>query len=272
MECVGDPLSNKMNPTLVPEPKAHGYLLVFDVETTGLPPKKTKSSDWTGWPYITQLTAVLYHSETGRVQAHLNHYISLPKDVVVPPIVAQLTGITTELCQTKGHPISSVICSFYELFCRADYVVAHNLAFDKSMLRCEIERNADILPPFCQSLFMDESPKQLCTMLQYQYYCGIRAVSAKGWNYTKLPRLSEVYDRLFQGRGQVAADYQLHNSVVDTLLCLRCLLLLECRQEISEDVFVSLINTFSQPAERPLYSVSFRTRKHTAEQSRMILC
>jgi hypothetical protein len=33
-----------------------------------------------------------------------------------------------------------------------------------------------------------------------------------------------------------------------------------------------LINTFSQPAERPLYSVSFRTRKHTAEQSRMILC
>jgi len=277
------PPSFVQKPIIELPPKVSGYFVVFDLETTGLPPKTTSSPscktptegvEWADWPYITQLSAILYHSDTGRIQAYMNYYIQLPEGIIVPPNVVELTGITTELCNKKGVPLTSVICSFYELYCRADYIVAHNLAFDKSILRCEVERNAGQLPVYCRSLFKDGPghPKHLCTMLKYQYYCGIPAVSNKGWNYTKMPRLSEVYNRLFQGRGLSAEEYQLHNSIIDTLLCLRCLIFFECGQEIPEPVFASLITTLSEPMERPLYSVSFRTRKHLVGQSRMILC
>ena len=39
-------------------------VLVFDTETTGLIPKKTSVFDTTKWPYVVQLSYILYDTES----------------------------------------------------------------------------------------------------------------------------------------------------------------------------------------------------------------
>jgi len=240
-------------------------LLVFDVETTGLPPSRHSPTgdDVCKWPHITQLSALLYDTEAELVLAHLNYYVRIPVDVHIPDRVVEITGITDALCQEKGLPIRDVLLSFYEMYTRATHVVAHNYAFDSSMMQAELLRHGPLLPPYCRHMFSQTGvlPVPCCTMLLYQYYCGIlHTKSLYRGGFIKYPKLAEIYDRVFQGN-KVAADYGLHNSMVDTLLCFRFYLCLERRQHIDEAVFQYMLDAMCRPMVREQFSVSSRTRR-----------
>ena len=59
----------------------------------------------------------------------------------------------------------------------------------------------------------------------------------------KFPRLNELYSKLFEG----ALPTDLHNSIVDVLVCLRCFLKVRGVTEMSELEFQTLIEKYSRP-------------------------
>jgi len=234
-----------MDASTKPErPYTMNKILFLDVETTGLPPGKTKElpneDTLPLWPYITQLSAVFYDANRKRILSQINCYVQLPDDVTIPPIVTQITHIDDELCRTRGLPIVQVLQMLYEQYRECDRIVAHNYAFDSRMILAELLRHEDSLPAPCRTMFREEVPRpHQCTMEDNRLLCKIWAVNAKnGSRFVKQPRLSELYERIF---GRSAEVYGLHNSIVDTLVCMRCFLYTEYGTMIPEPTFVDMM-------------------------------
>ena len=105
-------------------------ILVFDCETTGLLPKKKGDA----FPLITQLSFVLYDMEEKNMIQIYDEYVKLPPEVVLPPIVTEITGITRETLDKEGLEIRAVLEAFYEAVLKADVIVAQNMEFDFTVL------------------------------------------------------------------------------------------------------------------------------------------
>ena len=55
--------------------------LIFDTETTGLPPKirdQDIKDNLEDWPYLMQLTFIIYDLDTMRVEIIFNKYVDIP--------------------------------------------------------------------------------------------------------------------------------------------------------------------------------------------------
>lgn len=205
------------------------YVLVFDTETTGLINKSLlplQYKDLAFHPYITQLSAVLYDVDNQKVKKVFNTYVKIPEHVEIPEIVVQLTGITREKCNS-GMEIGEALSTFYKLYLKCDAIVAHNMWFDSKMIRIECMRNE-----FYQmrNIFYENiSEKPIsCTMMEGMKYCGLN----------RFVRLSVLYELLFK---EDANQFELHNSLVDTMVCLRCYLKIFCEKEISNKEFAAMI-------------------------------
>ena len=59
----------------------------------------------------------------------------------------------------------------------------------------------------------------------------------------KFPRLNELYSTLFDS----ALPIDLHNSIVDVLVCLRCFLKVRSLPEMTDTEFQLLVETYSRP-------------------------
>jgi len=250
--------------THLPRKQLTGRILVFDVETTGLPPTRkpiTGGCDVSEWPHITQISALLYDTNTSAILRHMNYYIKLPTGVVIPEIVTEITGIDNALCNEFGCPVKDVLQTFYELYSQCSGIVAHNYDFDRSMLQVEMLRCQSTLPYYCSRMFFEEGDRvipSVCTMQDNVMKCKIWAVNPQNQSrYIKFPKLSEVYQIIF---GQNPAIYGLHNSMVDTLVCLRVFLFTEYDIIIPEQTFASILQQYAQPLLRYEHAVATRTR------------
>jgi len=221
-------------------PPSYNRILVFDTETTGLLPKRTyKTTDLSvAYPYITQLSFIIYDLKQRSILQVFDSYVKIPEGVEIPEIVTQKTGITAEKCATEGRNICDVLRAFYNAYLSADCVVAHNMAFDSEMIHLESVRNAAELlgecPDITKMLFLCDKPKE-CTIKLTTRFCNLTAVGFGGKPFAKMPKLEELYDKLF---GVIPEN--LHNSLVDTLVCLRCYLKYRWDLEIPD--FESLIS------------------------------
>ena len=210
------------------------YVLVFDVETTGLIPKQVRGSmqpiPITEYPYIIQFAFVLYDMIDGRIVQLFDSYVRIPDLVQIPEKVVELTHINKLMCQMRGRPIVDCLAAFTEAYKVAECVVAHNLEFDQEMVMIELERNRyDIISRYPQIMILfqpiNEKVRNLekyCTMKHGTNLFGI--VSGGGVNgrppRLKWPKLSELYGSLFNGE---VVD-GLHNAMVDVNACLKCYL------------------------------------------------
>jgi DNA polymerase III alpha subunit (gram-positive type) len=233
----------------------HSYrkVLVFDVETTGLIPKtnrETKLPPPTNeCPYIIQLSFVIYNMYDHVIENGYNAYINIPQDVVISPKITDLTDITREICN-NGVSIIEALTRFYQAYTDCDCLVAHNLDFDSRMIEIEIERNRNTLlleNPNILKMFENEFKKfgmeKFCTMMSSIHTCGILVtnVDKKGNTYTykKFPKLSETYEHLFS---QIPRN--LHNSMMDTLVCLRCYLKMRHGLDIHNSKFTFWVEKY----------------------------
>jgi DNA polymerase III epsilon subunit-like protein len=161
--------------------------------------------------------------------------VKIPENVVITESITNLTGINKEMC-AAGTPIEEVLTAFYIACNDADCIIAHNLDFDKEMMKIEYNRNIasviNIIPDYMMHpIFQD---KQLyCTMRNSIDLCNIIRETPKGKKYKKFPKLIELYQVLFSGKN---VD-NLHNSFVDTLVCLRCYLKLRHNIEVCDIMF-----------------------------------
>jgi DNA polymerase III epsilon subunit-like protein len=220
-------------------------IIVFDTETTGLIPKQNKTTkeppSIDQFPYITQLSFIVYDTVLETVRSSYNNYIKLPEGIEVPPIVTEITGITTEKCNEEGIEIKEALSVLYHAIILCDSVVGHNIEFDIKMVNAELKRNAEFLPPKFQDLFNPKRMLQLgintdCTMRMTTDACSIYVTNERNQKYKKFPKLVETYTHLFH-----EIPENLHNSLIDALVCLRCYLKFRFGIQINDHRFAELM-------------------------------
>lgn len=177
-------------------------VLVFDTETTGIPNKNT--NDLSKQPYITQISFVIYDMSIDEIVFEYSSYIKIGTDIEISNKVTELTGITNKKCQDNGLDINDVLDLFIKSYNSndIDMVVAHNIDFDIKMIEIECLRN--------NKEFVLPNKIHFCTMRNSVFI----SVDFR----KKFPKLSELYTFLF---GE-PAPMNLHNSKVDTLICMKC--------------------------------------------------
>jgi DNA polymerase-3 subunit alpha len=219
--------------------------LIFDVETTGLLPKKGHQVPIQDYPHITQMSFIVLNLLTKTVELQKNFYINIPNDVEITEKITELTGITKKMCTTLGVSIIYALNEFYQAYNTCDVIVAHNHEFDSEMMKLEIYRNREILQKAnetveCLNLFNTVydniyNIQHYCTMKSSVAVCDIM-IQKPGKNpYKKWPTLCELYKHLF---GETPTG--LHNSMVDTLVCMRCYLILSFQFYITDAYFEEL--------------------------------
>jgi DNA polymerase III epsilon subunit-like protein len=215
-------------------------VLCFDTETTGLPPKGAfPSKVGADYPYIVQLSFVVYDTETNSVVQEENHLVKVPVKVDGSQAAA-IHKITDHALKTKGVEFAYVYYLFQAAAARADLVVGHNLEFDLNMMRAQCARHNF---PFC----VDKDV--FCTMKSTIDLCAIRRQNSRG-AYNKYPSLLELYRFLFK-----EDPTELHNAIVDVYACLRCFVKVklgkDCPAEIVARISTARISTARQSASEP---------------------
>lgn len=157
--------------------------LFFDTETTGVPRNyKAPSSDTRNWPRLVQLAWILADEEGNRI--HDGNLIVKPEGFVIPTDATKIHGITTQKALAEGILLKDAISMFKADLDLANFVVGHNVDFDKKIVGAEMVR-----------LGMSDElgrKKSYCTMLSTTNFCKIPG--PYGYKY---PKLQELYKKLF---------------------------------------------------------------------------
>jgi DNA polymerase III epsilon subunit-like protein len=203
------------------------------------------------WPRITQLSYILYDTDNPSAAKIFNKYIDLPPDVIIAAgasavtkvfttpedvvaknitLVDESTGVPTLLTPTTPGifvlsemkraspesflPIEAAMAEFMADLKTCNFVVAHNIDFDKKMILAELVR-LKREPDFYGILAEDNF---ICTMMRSIQVCKIAKMNKFGRMEYKWPKLKEAYQTLF---GYEPTGDALHNAIIDVIVCLR---------------------------------------------------
>lgn len=211
-------------------------ILVFDTETTGLPPKNTSVTDSLAWPFVVQWSWLVYDTNEKRIVTTSDYIIKLTGNEKIPAESTAIHGITNDMMRTKGRLFKQVLTEFISDYEMCDYLVAHNLEFDKKMIQVECFRHH--LP--VSYAWGRRKVKEYCTMKRTRTYCGIKATNRRDEPYIRYPKLSELHDVLLDSH-QLKS---LHDSMVDVIVCFRCFVIYHFEYDpfSSSSVVYSLFN------------------------------
>jgi DNA polymerase III epsilon subunit-like protein len=218
-----------------PNFKEFRNILIFDTETTGftppgMNPKRPATVNLELVPYITQLSFMVYNTEIEHFTYCFNEYIDIPDDVIISERVTEITGIDRDVLNAKGIPMFYALSVFLQAVKKCDCIVAHNIMFDEKMIRYEMMRYG-----FCQKGVFDHT-YMCCTMKMGQPVCKIPSPRFEG--RLKPPKLCELHTFLFGGE----EVENLHNAIVDVLVCFRCFVKMAFDKHVSSAVFKQLID------------------------------
>jgi DNA polymerase III epsilon subunit-like protein len=185
-------------------------IMVFDTETSGLPKERNPSIyDTDKWPHVMQISYIIYDIVGGDVTETYDAYIKLNPWVIVDPVSEGIHGITRETMDKKGISIQEALIHMRDALGKVDLCVGHNVSFDKRFMIVEGIRN-NIRMNF---------PVDYCTMKNGKELCKIEITFSNGTKGFKYPKLMELYDHLFP---DIPAPQNLHNSLADTIVTLKC--------------------------------------------------
>jgi len=111
--------------------------VLFDTETTGL--IKPKANDVSAQPYITDLYMVKIERIGQKIEVLGAFETLLKVPVPLSPEITRITGLTDEDLADAPEFIE-IYSTLAEFMTGVDSLVAHNLAFDRSMLANELVR------------------------------------------------------------------------------------------------------------------------------------
>jgi DNA polymerase III epsilon subunit-like protein len=211
-------------------------VLVFDTETTGLPVDQHASlTDSAKWPYIIQLSYMVFDTETKEILEYSDSIIQLDASVHISPESIAIHQITAQRSQNEGIPIKQALANLADNMSEAHVIVGHNILFDKRMLMVEFFRNK-----MKNGLYRDGLPiPEYCTMKRTTELCKLPSVNKKTgeiYNNFKYPTLTELHNHLFcrKPRGT-------HNAIADVMICLRCFVMINYNYDIACDTEVKLV-------------------------------
>jgi len=198
-------------------------VIVFDTETTGLPKTKFLSNGLLNlWPYIVQLSYIIYDINEKELVKIRDSIIKIPYGIEIPQEVSKLHGITNDISYSQGIDIENIIEEFMEDLNNCDYIIGHNIEFDINMIKVELMRlniavNKKMNLYYKYLEFLSKCKNFYCTMQESIDLCAIKKVNKMGKEYFKFPKLIELHQKLFD-----SSPKGLHNSLNDILICLRC--------------------------------------------------
>jgi DNA polymerase III subunit epsilon len=205
-------------------------ILVFDCETTGLINYKTHE-----YPYIVQLAWITYSDDEYRENNHI-----IRPDIPIPIESSNIHKITQDIADKKGILIQDALILFLKDFRTATTIIAHNMSFDLTVLKKECERNHISMPTTFKTYY--------CTMKNSIDLCRIKMKSTRNPDetYFKYPKLIELFKHLFPEE-ELA---NLHNALVDNIVCLRCYYMMVHHRDLCEEDhfrtrFIHLTNEIS---------------------------
>ncbi|MFH0967750.1 MAG: 3'-5' exonuclease [Methanobacteriota archaeon] len=161
-------------------------VLIFDTESTGLPVEEKDPFHYPEyWPRLVQLAWILADDEEILEE---QSFIISPEGFTIPRSATEVHGITNEQAKEEGRPLLEVLALFSEALGKAEVIVGHNVAFNRSVVTSEYARtkqNAPILGlPYH------------CTMKSTTDLCKI-PLKVRGRGF-KQPSLSELHSYLFE--------------------------------------------------------------------------
>ncbi len=191
-------------------------VIFIDTETNGLPKNKyAPASMWQAYPAILQLSWILctVDGRNIRIENKRDIHVRLPEGDEWDKYAAGIHGISEEDC-CRGMAPKDALTALHGAMSSADCVVAHNLAFDKSVIRAAGSREGlDILWP--------SDITEFCTMYSTRDLLQLPSSPTAKYAY-KVPRLSELYEWLYGHTYDICGD-ALHSSRADTYCLMHCL-------------------------------------------------
>ena len=183
-------------------------ILIFDTESTGLPPKGCKwNENYQDFPYIVSIAWIIGEKQ--------EYHIIKPQGYLIPEEATNIHGISTEQAIRDGENFADVITKFIQDSLNAGMICAHNIHFDTSIVK------ANILRYMGQSWFdgyLCEDAlykgKRIDTMTSSMKWVDARAMNGR----LKFPNLSELYHRCFPHQ-----DFNAHNALEDCRAVKSCL-------------------------------------------------
>lgn len=201
-------------------------ILIFDTETTGLPTERNASILATQkWPYIVQLSYLIYDTKEHMVLDYVDRIIKLPTGIAIPKEAEAIHRISDVISKEKGVDIKQELIDFTRQTLNVDLIIAHNISFDKNIIMVECVRH-DIGYNFTKN---GKRIPEYCTMKNSINLCKIVKYYKNGSQYYKFPKLMELYQHIFN-----TVPNGLHNSMVDVLACLRCYCKMEMELDLEE--------------------------------------
>lgn len=169
-------------------------MIVFDTETTGL--VKPEAVPLADQPKIIEFAAVKLNDALEEV-GHVNFFVH-PRQPL-PPKIVEITGITDAMLQ-DARPFSAYYGTLCDFFLGERVMVAHNVDYDRSLLRFELMRLGALIN-------FPWPPRHLCTVELGRALMGI----------ANRPRLGELYAHCFQEPMPNA-----HRALDDTRNLVKC--------------------------------------------------
>lgn len=165
--------------------------LVFDTETTGLVDSK-KLPSHPSQPHLVQLCCLLY-DEYDELRSQCALIVKPPEGVLIPKEATDVHGITTEMANDLGVPLSVAVAVYTNMRAQVDIQVAHNIEFDVIVMNAALHR--------LQAKPRHPGPaKRFCTMRELATTVNLPPTPkmvAAGFKKNKPPNLSEAIMHCF---------------------------------------------------------------------------
>jgi DNA polymerase III epsilon subunit-like protein len=207
-------------------------VLLLDTETNGLPKNRyAPASQWDMWPAILQISWAIYRVEGRTMMPESKRDIG----VALHPSIAWDVGAAaiheiSEAEARRGTPAAVALGELAAALRTVDIVVAHNLSFDKPVIRAAAYAEADrdklgVLGYAELRAIWPASIGEFCTMQSLRDVVRIPSPSPEARNPYKVPRLGELYEWLYGHVYDISGGI-MHTARSDTHCLAHCLMML----------------------------------------------
>jgi DNA polymerase III epsilon subunit-like protein len=185
------------------------HVLFFDTETTGLPKNwKAPMADLDNWPRVIQLAWLVADLSGETLTSH--EILIKPNGWEIPKEDFWIThGFDTELSLRAGQPLEAALSVFVEDMQACEYMVSHNLDFDRNVLGAEMLRLGVKSPRKLTRICTKEASTEYCKLPFDGQRAWLSKQKGSGKQY-KWPKLQELhlflFGKDFEGAHQAGGD------------------------------------------------------------------
>jgi DNA polymerase-3 subunit alpha len=203
--------------------------LFVDTETNGLPRSRwANESDWKQWPEILQISWEIWEISAGeepRLLKSEDHLLKQDPGIQWSKEAEGFHKIQLAMCQSQGKEWNPILKLFQDDLDTCDALAAHNLDFDRKIIRAGVWRSK--LVPWAEGIKLE-----LCTMRGAQ---GFYNFGPDRNGNPKAPTLKQLHDACIPGTYDCSGAGPWHDAKHD-LHCAALCFWVMCRDNRYKEI------------------------------------